>query len=163
MLKDLIIFEKAYTFTLWLYAASSKFPKNQRFTLGTSQLFSNIYLNELDQYVKHHLHVRRYVRYMDDFTILHDDKEYLRAMKDEITGFLAARLSLVAHPHKVRIDNTARGVAFLGHRIFPHHRLLRGSTVRRFAARAKVLKRAGGGGLSEGSIRLGQAWAVGAH
>lgn len=114
----------------------------------TSQLFSNIYLNELDQYVKHALRVRRYVRYMDDFILLHDDREYLRALKDEITEFLARRLALTAHPHKVRIERTARGVAFLGLRVFPHHRLLRGSTVRRFIARAKAAKggRAGGGG-----------------
>lgn len=111
----------------------------------TSQLFSNIYLNELDQFVKHALRARRYVRYMDDFALLHDDKGYLRAMKDEITAFLAARLALTAHPHKVRIDATARGVAFLGYRIFPHHRLLRSSTVRRFVSRAKAAKKDAGG------------------
>lgn len=110
----------------------------------TSQLFSNIYLNELDQHIKHELRVRRYVRYMDDFALLHDDRDYLRVMKDKISEFLTTRLALTAHPHKVRIDATARGVTFLGFRIFPHHRLLRGSTVRRFVARAKAAKSAGG-------------------
>lgn len=129
----------------------------------TSQLFSNIYLNELDQFVKHQLHARRYVRYMDDFAILHDDREYLRDLKDRITDFLSARLRLVAHPHKVRIERIAQGVAFLGYRVFPHHRLLRGSTVRRFVSRVKVAKSAGGGGISEDAIRSWKAWAAGAN
>lgn len=127
----------------------------------TSQLFSNIYLNELDQHIKHALHVRRYVRYMDDFVLLHDDREYLRDLKDRITDFLSARLRLVAHPHKVRIDATAAGVAFLGFRIFPHHLLLRGSTVRRFVARAKAAKLRSG--VSEDTIRSWKAWASGAN
>lgn len=118
----------------------------------TSQLFSNIYLNELDQYIKHALRTRRYVRYMDDFVLLHDDRGHLRDLKDRITDFLSAHLRLVAHPHKVRVDATAGGVTFLGYRIFPHHRLLRGSTVRRFVARAKAAK--SGGGLIGGCDSL---------
>lgn len=113
----------------------------------TSQLFANVYLDALDQYVKHGLQERRYVRYMDDFAILHDDKAHLHALKAEVTDFLAARLKLAVHPHKAQIVPTRCGVGFLGFRIFPHHRLLRPSTVRRFVARVKRAKRAGGGVL----------------
>ncbi len=109
----------------------------------TSQLFANVYLDELDQYVKHGLRVRRYVRYMDDFVILHDDKEHLHALKEEVTHFLAARLRLTVHPKKAQVAPTRSGVGFLGVQIFPHHRLLRPSTVRRFVARAKAANQGG--------------------
>ena len=111
----------------------------------TSQLFANVYLDELDQYVKHVLRARRYVRYMDDFVILHDDKAHLHALKGEIAAFLATRLRLIAHPRKAQVAPTSRGIEFLGYRVFPHHRLLRKSTVKRFLSRAKAAKRAGGG------------------
>ncbi len=111
----------------------------------TSQLFANVYLDELDQYVKHGLRVRRYARYMDDFVLLHDDKLHLHELRQQITEFLAARLRLTVHPKKAQIEPVESGVNFLGLQIFPHHRLLRGSTVRRFVARVKVAKSAGGG------------------
>lgn len=60
----------------------------------TSQLFANIYLNELDHYVKDTLHMRWYGRYMDDFLMLHHDKHYLRDVKEDIRNFLATRLKL---------------------------------------------------------------------
>lgn len=129
----------------------------------TSQLFANVYLNELDQYVKHGLRERRYVRYMDDFVILHDDKAYLHALRGNLTEFLAGRLHLTVHPRKAQIMPTAPGVPFLGLRIFPHHKLLRASTVRRFVRRARMASRAGGGGLSEEAVRSWKAWARGAN
>jgi retron-type reverse transcriptase len=110
----------------------------------TSQLFANVYLNELDQHVKHCLRERRYVRYMDDFSILADDKTHLHAQEREIGGFLQERLHLSVHPKKSQVEPTERGIGFLGYRIFPHHRLLRTSTVKRFVARAKLAKRGGG-------------------
>lgn len=124
----------------------------------TSQLFANVYLDELDQYVKHSLRARRYVRYMDDFAILHDDKAHLHALKADVTDFLAARLRLTVHPQKAQIEPTRCGVGFLGFRVFPHHRLLRPSTVRRFVVRVKRAKRAGGG-ASEESLRSWLSWA----
>lgn len=127
----------------------------------TSQLFANVYLDELDQYIKHELRVRRYVRYMDDFVLLHDDKLYLHELKRRITEFLAARLRLTVHPKKAQIAPTHCGIGFLGFHVFPHHRLLRKSTVKRFVARAKAAKR-GGGELSEDSLRSWLSWASGA-
>jgi retron-type reverse transcriptase len=121
----------------------------------TSQLFANVYLDELDQHVKHGLRERRYVRYMDDFAILADDKAHLHAQKCEIGGFLQDRLHLAVHPKKAQVAPTQRGIEFLGYRIFPHHRLLRTSTVKRFVARAKHAE----GQLSEDSLRSWVAWA----
>ena len=91
----------------------------------TSQTFANIYLNELDQYVKHVLKVKFYIRYVDDFVILHEDKDVLEAYKAQIESFLAQRLKLRLHPNKCKIIKLERGVTFLGFRIFRYHRLPR--------------------------------------
>ena len=120
----------------------------------TSQLFANIYLNELDQYAKHTLRMRRYVRYMDDIVILADDKKELHATKDAVAAFARERLHLSLHPRKVQVLPTAPGVNFLGYRIYARHRLLRTGTVKRFVAHVKD---AGGGVLSEDAIR---SWLV---
>ena len=126
----------------------------------TSQLFANVYLDELDQYIKHVLRVRRYARYMDDFVLLHDDKPYLCELRQRITEFLTARLHLTVHPKKAQIEPVGSGVNFLGLRIFPRHRLLRASTVKRFVARAKAANREG---LSEDSLRSWLSWASAAN
>ena len=85
----------------------------------TSQFFANVYLNELDQYVKHQLRARHYIRYVDDFVILSDINEELQAYEKAIDSFLWERLSLELHPEKTKIVNTSEGVGFLGFRIFP--------------------------------------------
>jgi len=102
----------------------------------TSQLFANIYLNQLDEYVKYILHVKYYVRYMDDFIILHESKEYLHDIKNKISVFLNT-LALTMHPAKTNIFPISTGVDFLGYRIFATHRLARKSTVKRFIRNAK--------------------------
>lgn len=104
----------------------------------TSQFFANVYLNELDQYVKHHLKARYYVRYVDDFVILSDKKEELQAYEKEIAIFLREGLSLELHPEKTKIVNTSEGVGFLGFRIFPHHKLLRKKNMGRFQKKLRL-------------------------
>jgi len=84
----------------------------------TSQMFANIYLNKVDQFIKHKLQVRYYIRYMDDFIILSDDKDYLKKLLEEIREFLQNNLKLeISNKHTIlaKIDN---GVVFLGKRIF---------------------------------------------
>lgn len=98
----------------------------------TSQFFANVYLNELDQYVKHHLKARYYIRYVDDFVILSDQREELQTHEKKIALFLWEFLSLELHPEKTKIVNTNEGVGFLGFRIFPHHKLLRKKNMGRF-------------------------------
>jgi len=97
----------------------------------TSQVFANICLNELDYFVKHKLRVRHYIRYMDDFVILHESKQELQKIRARITSHLK-NLKLEMHPKKNVIFPTTLGVDFLGYRIFPEHRLARKSTVKRF-------------------------------
>jgi len=109
----------------------------------TSQLFANVYLNELDHFVKRELHEKYYLRYLDDFLILGTDKKHLLEVKEKIKIFLRDRLKLELHPKKAEIfpidpigkqaSNWAgRGLDFLGYVILGNLRFLRKSTVRRF-------------------------------
>lgn len=97
----------------------------------TSQLFCNVYMNEFDQFVKHKLKVKHYVRYADDFVFLSDNKDLLLSLLPQIGAFLEERLKLRLHPNKVFIKTLASGVDFLGWVNFPYHRVLRNVTKRR--------------------------------
>lgn len=85
----------------------------------TSQLFSNIYLNVLDQYVKRILGCRRYGRYVDDFYIVSCDRDWLLSLVTRIRRFLKEELGLDLHMGKVRICRASHGVDFLGAYIKP--------------------------------------------
>ena len=97
----------------------------------TSQLFANIYLNELDQYVKHKLKIHYYIRYMDDFIFLSNNRYFLEELILIIKLFLQDNLDLELHPKKVKIFNLKNGIDFLGYILFPHHILPRTKTKRR--------------------------------
>ncbi len=97
----------------------------------TSQLFCNVYLNELDQFVKHGLKAKYYIRYADDFVLLSENREWLADQISKISGFLERRLCLSLHPDKIILKPLASGVDFLGWVHFPHHRVLRAATKRR--------------------------------
>ncbi len=97
----------------------------------TSQLLVNVYMHELDQFMKHSLKVKFYMRYADDFVIFSQDKDYLQETLTSISEFLSSTLKLALHPNKVSINTLASGVDFLGWVHFPHHRTLRTSTKRR--------------------------------
>jgi retron-type reverse transcriptase len=97
----------------------------------TSQLLVNIYMNEFDQFVKHKLKVKYYIRYADDFVLLLEDKQVLENLLPQIADFLEEKLKLTLHPNKVSITTFASGVDFLGWVHFPDHRVLRGVTKRR--------------------------------
>ena len=94
----------------------------------TSQIFANIYLNELDQFVKHGLKVKHYFRYADDFVIVHENKDYLADILAKIDQFLQTELILQLHPRKVEIRPLSQGIDFLGYVILPHHIVLRTKT-----------------------------------
>jgi len=102
----------------------------------TSQFFANIYLNGMDHYLKERLSCRYYLRYMDDFVVFHDDKEFLWAVKDYIVHYLA-KLRLQIHENKCRIFRTEKGTPFLGLTVFPNRRRLKGENVVRFKRRLK--------------------------
>ena len=101
----------------------------------TSQLFVNIYMNEFDQFVKHVLKAKHYIRYADDFVILSRDKGELLILRQKIEEFLTTRLHLSLHPSKVSIETFASGIDFLGWVHFPKHRVLRTATKRKMFAR----------------------------
>ena len=98
----------------------------------TSQLFANVYLNELDHFVKRELKERYYLRYMDDFLILGSDKRHLSEVKETVRTFLRDRLKLELHPKKAEIAPIDKGVDFLGYVLRDGKRFLRKSTVKRF-------------------------------
>ena len=97
----------------------------------TSQLFVNIYMNVFDQFVKHKLKVRHYIRYSDDFVILSDNKGWLEEILPKISNFLSKELKLSLHPNKVSIKTFGSGVDFLGWVSFSNHKVLRTSTKRK--------------------------------
>lgn len=97
----------------------------------TSQLLVNIYMNEFDQYVKHKLKAKYYIRYADDFVLLSHDKAILRDNIRDIECYLHEKLKLKLHPDKVFIKTFASGIDFLGWVHFPDHRILRTVTKRR--------------------------------
>lgn len=101
----------------------------------TSQLLVNVYMNEFDQWMKHAMKIKYYIRYADDFVILSRDKDYLSKLIPKIADFLHEGLKLKPHPDKVFIKTLASGVDFLGWMHFPDHRVLRTTTKRRMLKR----------------------------
>jgi len=94
--------------------------------------FANVFLNELDHFVKETLRAKYYIRYVDDFVILHKSPEVLRQYMKEIDTYLTEKLDLELHPEKSKIIPSQKGTEFLGMRIFPHHKLLKGKNLRKF-------------------------------
>ena len=86
----------------------------------SSQFFANVYLNELDQFVKHILKVRRYVRYVDDFVLIGDSREQLDQWRIAIETFLLERLRLELKSG-YHVTPLSQGVDFLGYVVFPTH------------------------------------------
>jgi hypothetical protein len=107
----------------------------------TSQMFANLYLNELDQFVKQELRVRHYMRYMDDALVLHWEKPYLWWVKQEIQRFLDEHLHLVLNS-KTTIRTVDQGIEWVGYRVWSTHRKLRKSTAKKMKRRLKYLQRA---------------------
>lgn len=97
----------------------------------TSQFFANVYLNKLDYFIKHRLKMKYYLRYVDDFVILHKDKEVLEDCKDKINKYLQY-LKLELHPDKSKVFPLYEGVGLLGFKIFYYHKLVRKRNVKQF-------------------------------
>lgn len=97
----------------------------------TSQLFANIYLNELDQFIKRKLRIRHYMRYMDDFICLVNSASEAHEVRKSIKDFLDQSLKLELSPQKVIINPCTVGVSFLGYYLTPKQIRLRGSLLRR--------------------------------
>ncbi|MDD5657348.1 MAG: reverse transcriptase/maturase family protein [Elusimicrobia bacterium] len=85
----------------------------------TSQLFANVYLNELDRFVKQELRWKAYLRYMDDVLLFGPDKARLRTALSRTEDFLARNLRLRVHPLKRTVSPVRCGVDWVGYRVFP--------------------------------------------
>jgi len=117
--------------TLWLLDdIIDSFPGEVNLPIGnlTSQWFGNLYMNELDTYVKHDLRIKDYIRYCGDFLVFENDKKILKDFGNKIEGFLKDELALVLS--RKDLYQTSRGVDFLGYRHFGTHVLLRKSTAK---------------------------------
>lgn len=118
--------------TLWLInEIINSFDRGLPLGNVTSQLFANIYLNELDQFIKHKLKEKYYIRYCDDFVILGPSKEYSINLICPIRNFLREELKLSFHLDKIKIRKPGQGIDFLGYITLPHYRVLRTKTKKR--------------------------------
>ena len=102
-------------------------PEGKGLPIGnlTSQFFANIYLNPLDEFVKHTLKTRFYIRYVDDLVLLHESREQLLIWNRQIGEFLHDVLKLVLHPDRQHVHPVSNGVNALGYIVRPSHLLLR--------------------------------------
>ena len=94
----------------------------------SSQFFANVLLNALDQHVKHRLHAPHYVRYVDDFILLHDSPQWLNQALQSIEGKLGD-LHLQVNPSKTILQPVDRGIDFVGHLVKPWRRITRRRTL----------------------------------
>ena len=115
---------------------------NKGMPLGnlTSQFFANVYLNELDYFVKHKLKAKYYIRYVDDFVILHASKGQLEIWKKEINKFLKEKLKIELHPEKSRMIPLSKGIDFVGFRNFYYFRLLRKRNIKNMLSKVEKYK-----------------------
>lgn len=97
----------------------------------TSQLFSNVYLNVFDQYVKRELHCKHYGRYVDDAYIVSCDKDWMMSLLPRIRHFLKVKLGLDLHMGKLHVCNVANGVEFLGAFVKPYRTYVSRQAMRR--------------------------------
>jgi hypothetical protein len=126
--------------TLWLIEdILFSYPGGKNVPIGnyTSQWFGNLYLNDLDQYLKHTHKIKGYIRYCDDFCLFHDDKKLLGELAKLIRDFVWSNLRLTLS--KCDLFPVSRGVDFLGYRHFPKYILLRKSTAKRVKKRMSKL------------------------
>lgn len=106
-------------------------PTHKGLPIGnlSSQFFANVLLDKLDQRVKHQLRARHYIRYVDDFILLHESPQQLNAWLDDINQFLPT-LGLQLNPKKTILQPIDRGVDFVGQVIYPHRRTIRRRSLR---------------------------------
>ena len=134
------------------YKRLTEAPPGKGLPIGnlTSQFFANVYLDRLDQFVKHRLKCRYYLRYVDDFILLHADPAQLRDWERQIERFLADELGLALKPER-RLRPVRDGADFLGYIVRPHYRLVRRRVVGSLRQRLDAFERAA---VSAAGLRL---------
>ncbi|PXX49410.1 RNA-directed DNA polymerase [Aquitalea magnusonii] len=118
-------------------------PTNRGLPIGnlSSQFFANVYLNALDQFAKHQIKARYYVRYVDDFILLHESPQWLNGAKGRIEEFLQQRLHVQINPKKTILQPVDRGVDFVGQVIKPWSRTTRRRSQRQAIERCAHMDR----------------------
>lgn len=124
--------------TLWLIKLIIDSTPSPGIPIGNlaSQIFANLYLNGLDHYLKETVKCRHYIRYMDDIIVFGDDKSKLNDVKGAIREYIG-RLKLKLHSNKSQVYPTAKGIIFLGYKVYPSHRLVIRQNVERARKRIK--------------------------
>ena len=114
--------------------------KDKGFPIGnlTSQLFGNIYLDELDHFIRERLGIKRYGRYVDDMVFVHPDKEFLKSAISKIRDYMQKELALTLHPKKIYLQHFTKGVYFLGAFIKPYRIYIGKKTKANFYAAEKI-------------------------
>lgn len=105
----------------------------------TSQLFANVYGNEIDHFLKHKLKIKHFGRYMDDIVVLHNDKDYLKDVYNKLVDFTKNKLYL--RISKWNISSTKKGINFLGYRIWKDYKLVRKQSVVKAKKKIKLYLR----------------------
>lgn len=135
ILKSLLRIKLSSTRTLGLCdTIINSSPTKTGLPLGcvTSQLFANIYLNEVDKFIKHQLKVRFYVRYADDLFLFLRHKGHAKYVKEQVRDYLQGKLNLACPENKSYIAHTSRGVDGLGYKIFWDHIQIKSKAKKRF-------------------------------
>jgi RNA-directed DNA polymerase len=120
-------------------------PEGKGLAIGnlTSQFFANLYLNELDQYVKHTIKARYYGRYVDDMVLFHEDPAVLNAWYMQMDQFLKSTLGLHLHPGKKHLNRADTGIDFTGFIIKPGRTYLRQTSLSACKRRIRGWERKG--------------------
>ena len=104
----------------------------------TSHVFANFYLSEFDHFIKHKLKIKNYVRYVDDFVIIHPNKKYLKTIIPVIRRFLKNKLLVKLHPKKIYLQSVTAGFPYLGCFIKPDFITINKRVKNNFAEKLKV-------------------------
>jgi len=120
--------------TLWLIDTIIDSTDNPGLPIGNllSQLSANLYLHELDRFIKHELKIKYYIRYMDDFVIFDNNRMMLLEYKNLIQEYIQSNLLLSLKQEKVSIHETKNGVDFCGFRCYPTYATIKKATKMRF-------------------------------
>jgi RNA-directed DNA polymerase len=131
--EEVAIFDKAGALkTVPSHKSLWNAPDDHGLPIGnlSSQFFANVYLDALDKFVKHRVRARHYVRYVDDFILLHESAQWLNAAHDRIREFLPALLGSQLNDSKTILQRVDRGIDFVGQVIKPWRRTTRPRTLR---------------------------------
>jgi hypothetical protein len=108
----------------------------------SSQFFANVYMDALDQFAKHKLRAHHYIRYVDDFVLLHESPQWLNNALAQIEAFLPARLGIQLNSKKTILQPIDRGIDFVGHVIKPWRRTTRRRSLEQAIKRVRAVDNA---------------------